>query len=135
MIQSHIGHLQINVEPQNIAFYKDLLVFMGWRLLYEEPGYLGMGSERGASLWFSTPLKPVSSDYDGVGMNHLAIHVAAQADVDAVVAYLGERGITPLFETPRHRAEFSSSPERTYYQVMFTSPDRLLFEVVYIGPK
>ena len=37
---------------------------------------------------------------------------------------------TTLFETPRHRAEFTNSPEQTYYQVMFETPDRILVEIV-----
>jgi len=40
-----------------------------------------------------------------------------------------------LFETPRHRPEFAQSPEQTYYQIMFETPDRILLEVVYIGVK
>jgi hypothetical protein len=39
-----------------------------------------------------------------------------------------------LFDTPRHRPDFSQSPDHTYYQIMFESPDRILFEVVYTGP-
>ena len=38
-----------------------------------------------------------------------------------------------LFETPRYRPDFSSEPN-TYYQIMFESPDRILFEIVYVGP-
>jgi len=67
-------------------------------------------------------------------MNHLGIQTTTQSEVDETVAYLQDKGITALFETPRHRPEFSS-PGNTYYQVMFESPDRILFEVVYIGPK
>jgi hypothetical protein len=66
-------------------------------------------------------------------MNHLGLCVASMADVDAVGTYLEGKGIARLFETPRHRAEFSHG-ENTYYQVMFESPDRVLFEVVYTGP-
>jgi hypothetical protein len=51
------------------------------------------------------------------------------------VTYLKQHGIKALFETPRHRPEFSGSEAETYYQVMFESPDRILFEVVYTGPK
>ena len=44
-----------------------------------------------------------------------------------------------VFETPHHRPEIiagTGGPEGfTYYQVMFASPDNLLFEVVYTGPK
>ena len=44
--------------------------------------------------------------------------------------------VAPLVEiTPRHRPEFSASEHDTYYQIMFESPDRVLFEVVYEGPK
>ena len=66
-------------------------------------------------------------------MNHLAISVSSQAAVDKTVVYLQEHNIKMLFETPRHRPEFCSSTEETYYQVMFESPDRILFEVVYLG--
>jgi hypothetical protein len=59
----------------------------------------------------------------------------SQADVDQVAAYLGERGVAALFETPRHRPEFSGDASQTYYQVMFETPDRILVEVVYTGPK
>ena len=87
------------------------------------------------SLWFIGYVKPVSNDYDGPGMNHLAFSVPAQADVDAAAAYLTARGIALLFETPRHRPDFAHGEDSTYYQVMFESPDCILFEIVYTGPK
>lgn len=132
MISSHIGHIVFQIHPGNMAFYKDLFTFMGWKQWFEDPGMLGLGDERGQSLWFGGPAKAVSNDYDGPGVNHLGIGVEKQADVDAVVEFLSARGVAALFETPRHRPEFSS-PGRTYYQVMFESPDRILFEVVYSG--
>ena len=95
---------------------------------------LGVGDANETSLWFGTSVRDVLNDYDGPGMNHLALEVPAQSDVDAAVGYLAERGVPALFGTPRHNAEFSSA-ERTYYQVMFESPDRILFEIVYMGPK
>ena len=95
---------------------------------------LGVGNDKGISLWFGKKLKDYSNDYDGPGMNHLAISVESVADVDETVTYLQQQGVETLFETPRHRPEFSSSPDKTYYQVMFESPDRILFEVVYTGP-
>jgi predicted lactoylglutathione lyase len=61
--------------------------------------------------------------------------VDSQAAVDEMVNYLRKKGIPPLFNTPRHRPEFADSPNDTYYQVMFETPDRILFEVVYIGSK
>jgi hypothetical protein len=48
---------------------------------------------------------------------------------------LRERGVGLLFGTPQHRPEFAQGEDQTYYQVMFESPDRILLEVVYTGPK
>ncbi len=133
-MKSNLGHIQINIDPGHLEFYKKLFDFLGWSVLYQDDGMLGVGDEHGAGLWFVNGLKQVSNDYDGHGMNHLAIAVENQADVDKVVAYLKENKIEALFETPRHRPEFSDGPDQTYYQVMFTSPDCILLEVVYTGP-
>lgn len=134
MIKSHVGHLQINIHSQNIPFYKALFTFLGWQVLHEEENMIGIGDEHGASLWFGGPVKDVKNDYDGVGMNHLAVAVPKPADVDESVEYLRRSGVKALFDTPRHRPEFCGTPEKDYYQVMFESPDRILFEIVYIGP-
>jgi len=133
-MKSSLGHLQINIHGGNRDFYKDLLEFLGWSVIMEEEESIGLGCEKGTSLWFGEGLKDIANDYDGRGMNHLAIAVEKQSDVDAAVDYLKKHHIQPLFETPRHRPEFSA-PGNTYYQVMFETPDKLLFEVVYTGPK
>lgn len=133
-MQTQLGHILFNVQPENLPFYKDLLSFLGWQPIFEAEGMLAMGHPSGTSLWFGSQVKAVTNDYDGPGMNHLGFHTASQADVDAAVAYLAEHSIPALFETPRHRPEFSSEAQ-TYYQVMFETPDRILTEIVYIGPK
>jgi catechol 2,3-dioxygenase-like lactoylglutathione lyase family enzyme len=134
-MKSGIGHIVFHIDTVNIPFYKELLTFLGWAVWYDDPAMLGMGNEQGASLWFGNPIKQVINDYDGPGMNHLGISVEKQTDVDQVVEYLEQHGVAALFETPRHRPEFSGGPEMTYYQVMFETPDRILLEVVYTGPK
>jgi len=134
-MQTRFGHIQFNVQPANLPFYRDLLPFLGWPIIFEGEGFVGVGGPSGDSLWFIGYVKPVSNDYDGPGLNHIALSAASQAEVDAVVAYLAEHGVPALFETPRHRPEFSHGPENTYYHVMFESPDRILWEVVYTGPK
>jgi len=136
MIQSGFGHIQVNIQPTNMQFYKDLFTFLGWKLLLEMPDFAGFGEEHGGSIWFTPPQKAdARNDYDGIGMNHLAICVPHQADVDQTVEYLKAHQVACLFETPRHRPDFCESEAATYYQVMFESPDRVLFEVVYTGPK
>lgn len=134
-MQSKLGHIQFNVQPINVPFYKDLFAAMGWQTLYETDSMIGVGDANGVSLWFIGQVKAVNNDYDGPGMNHLALAVSEQAVVDEAAAYLTARGVALLFETPRHRPEFAQSPEQTYYQIMFETPDRILLEVVYIGVK
>ena len=135
MPSASIGHLQFNVQPENLAYYRDLLSFLGWQVLYDVEGMVGMGGSHDSSLWFAGQCKPVDNDYDGPGLNHLGLSVPNQADVDAAVDYLRGKGVALLFDTPRHRPEFSSGDDHTYYQAMFETPDRLLLEIVYIGPK
>jgi len=141
-MQTRLAHMQINVRPANLPFYRDLLAFLGWQVIFDgtlpEPvnqEMLGVGDATGASLWFITEVKEVANDYDGPGLNHLAIGAPTTADVDATAAYLRARGVELLFGTPQHRPEFAQGEDQTYYQVMFASPDRLLLEVVYTGPK
>jgi catechol 2,3-dioxygenase-like lactoylglutathione lyase family enzyme len=134
-MQTKFGHMQVNIAAANTAFYRDLMTFLGWNVLYEGDGFIGLGDPNGASVWFMGGAKEVANDYDGPGMNHLAISASSIADVDTAAGYLKEHGIVALFETPRHRPEFAGGEGQTYYQVMFESPDRILFEVVYTGPK
>jgi catechol 2,3-dioxygenase-like lactoylglutathione lyase family enzyme len=133
-MQTHFSHLQFNVRPGNLPFYRELMAFLGWSTIHDDDGFLGVGGPHETSLWFVGQVKEIDNDYDGPGLNHLGIGTGAQADVDATAAYLRERGVELLFETPRHRSEFSDR-ENTYYQVMFESPDRILLEVVYQGPR
>jgi hypothetical protein len=93
-----------------------------------------VSGKQGESIWFIGEATDVANDYDGPGMNHFAIGAESQADVDAAAAHLISKDIEMLFETPRHRPEFSGDGT-TYYQIMFESPDRILFEFVYAGPK
>jgi len=134
-MQTDLGHIQLNVRPANLPFYRGLMTFLGWQVLDDSEGSLGVKGKSGSSLWFVGEVKEASNDYDGPGMNHLAIAAALPADVDAAATHLKEQKVELLFETPRHRPEFAQSEEHTYYQVMFESPDRILFEVVYTGPK
>jgi catechol 2,3-dioxygenase-like lactoylglutathione lyase family enzyme len=134
-MQTKLGHLLFGIDGKNRSFYRDLFTFLGWQILYEAEGIIGFGDSNEISLWFGDAAKAVTNDYDGPGLNHLAISTTTQAEVDEAVAYLSERGIEPLFATPRHRPEFAWGERGTYYQVMFETPDGILAEIVYIGPK
>ncbi len=134
-METQLQHMQFNVRPENLTFYKDLLTYLGWQTLHVDGGMLGVADKNNLSLWFVGYVKEVVNDYDGPGMNHLAIGTATQADVDTAATYLREQGVELLFETPRHRPDFSGGDDQTYYQVMFASPDKILLEIVYTGPK
>lgn len=129
-----LDHLQVNIDPANAGFYRELFAELGWSVLYDGDGILGVGATNGASLWFVPRTADGPIDYDRAGVNHVAIGADSIAEVDAAAAHLADRGVPALFETPRHRPEFAHGPGQTYYQVMFESPDRVLFEVVYSGP-
>jgi len=134
-MQTKFGHAQFNIDQTNLPFYRELFAFLGWTPMADDASMLGVGDANGASVWFMPQTKSQANDYDGPGMNHLAISAEAQSDVDATVSYLQGHNIPALFETPRHRPDFGMGEGQTYYQVMFETPDRLLMEVVYIGPK
>lgn len=135
MSTGKLSHLQVNVRQENLPFYHDLFVFLDWEPLFSGESGEAFNSMGDTSLWFMAGAKDIRTDYDGPGVNHIAIAAASPAAVDATAAYLDEHGVERLFETPRHRPDFSHSENDTYYQVMFESPDGILFEHVYIGPK
>jgi catechol 2,3-dioxygenase-like lactoylglutathione lyase family enzyme len=134
-MQSTLGHLTFGIDDGNRSFYRDLFSFLGWKVLYDGEGMLAVGDAHDVSFWFGSQAKAVANDYDGPGLNHFGIHTSRLADVDTAAAYLSERGIPALFETPRHRPDFSRDEQSTYYQIMFETPDHILVEIVYIGPK
>ena len=112
-MQSSLNHVQFNVQPSNLGFYKELLTFLGWTAIYDNEGALGIADSKGRSLWFIGAVKDVANDYDGPGMNHLGIGVGAQSDVDEAAKYLTEQGVQHLFDTPRHRPDFSGKGPNT----------------------
>ena len=130
-----LSHLQINVTADNLPFYRELFPLLGWDPIVSDETIEAFNSAGGVSLWFLAGASETPNDYNGPGVNHIGLAAASQAEVDRTVAWLAERDIARLFDTPRHRPDFSSNEANTYYQVMFESPDGVLFEHVYIGPK
>jgi catechol 2,3-dioxygenase-like lactoylglutathione lyase family enzyme len=134
-MKSSINHIQFNIDFENSIFYRELFTFLGWSLIFEAHGMMGFKSGKNGDVWFINSMKQEQTDYDKIGMNHISIGVKEQLNVDEVVSFLATKNVKCLFETPRHRPEFSQGTDQTYYQVMFTSPDNILFEVVYVGKK
>lgn len=131
-----IHHLQFNVAPANLAFYRSLMTHLGWIVVYDDHDMLGCAAtDSPQSVWFAPAASDVRGDRDGLGFNHIAFAAGSTIEVDAAGEWLRARGVETEFETPRHRPEFSRNEQETYYQVMFTSPDGILVEIVYTGPK
>jgi len=133
-MKSHLNHLKINIDFSNINFYKSLMRFLGWKIIAEGDGFVGFKNETKGDLWFIKTTKKQHTDYDKIGINHIAIGVEQINDIDKAAAFLKRQKIKLLFDTPKHRPEFCSKVS-DYYQVMFESPDKILFEIVYVGPK
>lgn len=133
MIKTTVGHIQYNVRAENMPFYKELFTFIGFAAIVDEEGVMGLGDSQGVSLWFTPAPNQQRNDYDSPGHNHIGLKAASVEDVDKAVDYLAGKGIPALFDTPRHRPDFSSKGN-TYYQVMFETPDCILIEIVYSGP-
>ncbi len=109
--------------------------FMGWNVIFETEGGIGYKCHTNGDLWFVEADKNEFTDYDAKGVNHISLRVSKMSDVDEIKDYLEKNNIEMLFDTPKHRPEFTVSENETYYQIMFESPDKILFEVVYIGTK
>ncbi len=133
-MQSYLYHVQINIDFQNLDFYKDLMEFIGWRTIFENKNVIGYKSSTNGDLWFVKVDNNQTTDYDTKGVNHIALKVDEKSHVDQIQRYLENNDTKMLFGTPRHRPEFSSTKDETYYQIMFESPDKILFEIVFIGP-
>ncbi len=132
---SFLHHVQINIDSKNLKFYKDLMDFLKWTPVMETESFAGFHSNEKGSVWFMPAQKNEESDYDKKGMNHLSLGVGSVSEVDECVDWLVKNNIKTLFDTPKHRPDFVPTPEETYYQVMFESPDKILFEIVYTGKK
>lgn len=134
-MKASFHHLQVNIDIANAPFYKDLMAFLGWSVIHASDDGAGYRSDERVDMWFMKASKPEQSNSDQIGVSHIAVRVGKQSDVDETVTFLKKNNMAALFKTPRHRPEFAAEKNETYYQVMFESPDKILFEVVYIGPK
>jgi catechol 2,3-dioxygenase-like lactoylglutathione lyase family enzyme len=132
-LKASFGHIQFNINPENFIFYEKLMTFLGWKMMHQDQSMLAFGYDEGYSLWFIAQTSQYENDYDGAGVNHVAFYTSTMDEVDDAVDFLRTFDTPALFGTPSHRPEFSGSSDQTYYQVMFESPDRILFEIVYMG--
>lgn len=134
-MKTRLGHLVFFTDQQNVGFYRDLFGFLGWKTIYDEGDIFGATDGGTCDVWFEGLANGANNDHDGAGLNHLAVITETQAEVETAATYLRGKGVELLFGTPCNRPEHASSENDLYYSAMFESPDRILLEVVYTGPK
>jgi catechol 2,3-dioxygenase-like lactoylglutathione lyase family enzyme len=132
-VRAQVYHVQINVRAPAVSlpFYKDLLGYLEYRVVHEEPGVAGFSNDT-TDLWL------IGADAGHarqgfhrkrVGINHLAFRVGQRADVDRFRAeFLVPRRLGSLYGTPREFPEYRPG----YYAVFFEDPDRLKLEVAHV---
>ncbi|HEV3229867.1 MAG TPA: VOC family protein [Solirubrobacteraceae bacterium] len=131
---SHVDLVVSSIE-RSLAFYRDLLVPIGWTGLREIRG------ERGETIWYlsvqgtgvaALGLRERQSDthavpYDryAIGVHHICFDVYSREAVDERARWLRDRG-----------AEIESGPREYdytagYYAVFFYDPDGIKLELLY----
>jgi catechol 2,3-dioxygenase-like lactoylglutathione lyase family enzyme len=126
-MKAHLYHIQLNVS--DVSFYRDLLVFLEYRIIDEGPDHFG-ATDGSTDFWIirtGSPYGALPYHRKAPGLNHLAFAVAAPQDVDRFCReFLAERKIQPLYGSPRLFPEYHPN----YYAVYFEDPDRIKLEVV-----
>lgn len=132
-IKTSFNHLQIYVSNKEVSFlfYKDLLLYLGYRVVDEDKNHLGMRNKP-TDIWLKeVPEENKAKGYSrrNIGVNHLAFGVSRKEDVDKFCReFLVPRGIRMLYNSPKSFPEYA---ER-YYAVYFEDPDKAKLEVVFL---
>lgn len=128
---NHIG-LHVSDAKRSFPFYKDLLSFLGYHIICDDEGHLGMRNGP-TDMW----LKETSAHHKAngyhrrnTGLTHICFGVRSRADVDKFYRdFLKPRGILTLYGSPKAFPEYT--PE--YYAVYFEDPDRIKIEVAFVS--
>jgi catechol 2,3-dioxygenase-like lactoylglutathione lyase family enzyme len=130
-MKASLYHVQLNVSRPSIAFYKDLLTYLRYTLMAEQPDMFG-ATNGTTDLWImqTAPAHaPRGFHRKATGINHLAFRVESRTDVDRFTReFLDARAIPTLYGAPRDYPEYRPG----YYAVFFEDPDRLKLEVAHI---
>ncbi len=114
---------------ENIQYYKEMFKILGIQTSYEGDNIYCIESN-GLSIWIMESTSENQNDRDSFGMNHFALRVDTIEEVNEFTEkFLSKNSIEALFDTPKHREDFSSDTQG-YFQVMFEMPGGILLEVV-----
>ena len=131
----HTGFTVADLE-RSLAFYRELLVPLGWRGVSQAPGergetihYLfGPGSSIGLRQ-APDPTAGLPVDRYRIGMHHLCLEAGTKEALEAAAVRLRELGAT-ITDGPREFPEYRPG----YTAVFFTDPDGIKLELVWTPP-
>jgi len=132
-MKSSLYHIQLNISDAKVSlpFYKDLLGYLGYRIVDESEEHIG-AYNGSFTFWIIETEKKYKDDSfhrKSTGINHFALRVSSKEEVDQFVnEFLEPRNIKALYNGPKEHPEYKDG----YYAVFFEDPDRIKLEVVYI---
>ncbi|HEY7642447.1 MAG TPA: VOC family protein [Steroidobacteraceae bacterium] len=128
-----IAHIQLTVNDLQRAmpFYEAVLGFMGLRAVVKNPEFLYMiGGRTAVAIARCSPEnRDAAFDQRRIGLHHICFRARSREDVDAVHAFLRERGVKIV----RPPAEGSWAPG--YYSLLFEDPEGIRLEVNFVPGK
>jgi catechol 2,3-dioxygenase-like lactoylglutathione lyase family enzyme len=126
-VSGRFHHMDIYVSDlaRTVAFWGALLESLGWRAKADRPTVKSWAD--GATELFFVQTEPdfVAQGYHRkrVGLNHLALSVAARSDLDALRKLVTDRGARLLYG-----GEIEETA--TQHRLFFEDPDRIKVEVL-----
>jgi catechol 2,3-dioxygenase-like lactoylglutathione lyase family enzyme len=131
-MKNFLEHISLNVSnpEKSFPFYKDLFLFLGYKIIRDNRECLAVRKEGTADFWIKatgTEYLPNKFHRKNTGLNHFAFVVESKQEVDRFYnEFLKERNIKTLYESPKSFPEYISD----YYAVFFEDPDRIKIEVL-----
>ncbi|OGJ09266.1 hypothetical protein A2456_00920 [Candidatus Nomurabacteria bacterium RIFOXYC2_FULL_36_19] len=131
-MKNYLEHISLNVSnpEKSFPFYKDLFLFLDYKIIVEEKDCLAFRKTGTPDFWLSpTRAEYLSNKFHrrNTGLNHLAFMVSSKKEVDKFYnEFLKVRKIKSLYESPNLFPEYTPD----YYAVYFEDPDRIKLEVL-----
>jgi len=128
-----IAHVMLTVSDfaRSAPFYRDLLGFLGLRPVMDADGFLYcVGGRTAFGIQQGDDARREERFVQRrVGLHHLCFRARERADVDALHAFLVERGATVVH--PPEEAQWAPG----YYSVLFEDPDGIRLEMNHVPGK
>lgn len=122
-----LHHVELYVADlaRSVEFWGWLLPELGYEVFQEWDEGVSYRLDDVYLVFTQAPLASTGLDRRAVGLNHLAFHVAAPADVDRLTAAMNERGVRVLYPD---RHPHAGGPD--HYALFCEDPDGLKVELV-----